>query len=175
MKLSTIVAVAAGAAALALAGCQRNAETAEVAPDVVTDTTEMAEAAPLDETASAEDAGSHAAATATGAAAGAVAASTSARASSSRSNAATRPSTASSRATPGPNSRPYSYASTQGASESGSSASGSMVAFNSPIPADAPSRNTREAATAPGDRQRGQVVPYAYSPTNPAFDNKNNR
>lgn len=43
---------------------------------------------------------------------------------------------------------------------------------DSAIPADAPSRNTRETQAAAGT-DSGQVMPYAYSPTNPQLDEKN--
>ena len=58
---------------------------------------------------------------------------------------------------------------------SGSMTSGSTTAtgqVNSSIPADAPSRNTRETAGAAGAPNQGQTTPYAYSPTNPAVDAK---
>lgn len=57
----------------------------------------------------------------------------------------------------------------------GTMTSGSTTAtgqVDSAIPADAPSRNTRETAGAAGAPNQGQPVPYAYSPTNPAVDAK---
>ena len=62
-----------------------------------------------------------------------------------------------------------------GMASGASDTSGSVTTtgqVDSSIPADAPSRNTRETAAAPGAANQGQVVPYAYSPTNPAVDPK---
>lgn len=65
--------------------------------------------------------------------------------------------------------------STGGTAGSTSGTSGSVAVtgqVDSSIPADAPSRNTRETQAAAGT-QTGQVMPYAYSPTNPQLDKKN--
>lgn len=61
-------------------------------------------------------------------------------------------------------------------SPSGSTSAGSSMStaptVNSDIPADAPSRNTRETAGAAGAPNQGQPTSYAYSPTNPAHQAK---
>lgn len=61
--------------------------------------------------------------------------------------------------------------SSAGSASAGSSMS-SAPTVNSDIPADAPSRNTRETAAAAGSANPGQPAPYAYSPTNPAVQAK---
>ncbi|HEV2083102.1 MAG TPA: hypothetical protein VGR32_11720 [Brevundimonas sp.] len=145
MTVRTLMLAAAGVAALSLAACNRPAEETATTGDAAMD----AEAT-----------------TATGdAAAGGTAG-----------GAAASGSTAG-----GSNSGGGRSASSGGSGSTASSGAGSTSStsgsvavtgqVDSAIPADAPSRNTRETQAAAGTNT-GETAPYAYSPTNPRVDPK---